>query len=329
LGSGEIGIAHEPEENDERSTTGAELANRPVSQNGSVLMKKVLIGLLAIAIVVALEVHFGGASGGTIRNTVQRVLNIGMTAQPDLPEKDVPYVPTPPATVDQMLRMAKVSSDDVVYDLGSGDGRIVIAAARDYGARGVGIDIDPVRIFEAEENAERAGVTDRVQFIQGDLFDADLGDATVVTLYLLTSVNLRLRPKLLAELKPGTPVVSHDFAMGEWEPDEIADLGEDIVYLWIVPADVHGRWRWNIDGVAHFATFDQDFQKVRGTLRAGPHVDTIHNARVDGDEVSFERTRRNEDGSTTLEQYRGRVRGDRIEGKVESAGTTRPWIAAR
>jgi SAM-dependent methyltransferase len=292
-------------------------------------MKKVLIGLLAITIVVALEVRFGGASGDTIRNTVQRVMNIGMTAQPDLPEKDVPYVPTSPETVDQMLRMAKVSSDDVVYDLGSGDGRIVIAAARDYGARGVGIDIDPVRIFEAEENAAKAGVTDRVEFIQGDLFDADLSDATVVTLYLLTSVNLRLRPKLLAELKPGTPVVSHDFAMGEWEPDAIADLGEDIVYLWIVPADVHGRWRWTNEGVAHHATFDQDFQRVRGTLRAGPHVDTIHNARVDGDEVSFERIRRNEDGSTTVEQYRGRVHGDRIEGTVESGVAIRPWIAAR
>jgi SAM-dependent methyltransferase len=292
-------------------------------------MKKVLIAILAIAIFVALEVRFGGASGDTIRNTVQRVMNIGMTAQPDLPEKDVPYVPTSAETVDQMLRMAEVSSDDVVYDLGSGDGRIVIAAARDYGARGIGIDIDPVRILEAEENAERAGVTDRVEFIQGDLFDADLSDATVVTLYLLTSVNLRLRPKLLAELKPGTPVVSHDFAMGEWEPDAIADLGEDIVYLWIVPADVHGRWRWNNAGVAHFATLDQDFQNVRGTLRAGPHVDTIHNARVDGAEVSFERIRRNEDGSTTLEEYRGRVRGDRIEGRVESAGVTRPWIATR
>lgn len=292
-------------------------------------MKKVLIGLLAIAIFVALEVHFGGASGGTIRNTVQRVMNIGMTAQPDLPEKDVPYVPTSPETVDQMLRMAKVSSDDVVYDLGSGDGRIVIAAARDYGARGVGIDIDPVRILEAEENAERARVTDRVEFIQGDLFDADLSEATVVTLYLLTSVNLRLRPKLFAELKPGTPVVSHDFAMGEWEPDAIADLGEDMVYLWIIPADVHGRWRWNNAGVAHFATLDQAFQTVKGTLRAGPHVDPIHNARVDGAEVSFERIRRNEDGSTTLEEYRGRVQGNRMEGQVEAAGVTRPWIATR
>ena len=120
-------------------------------------------------------------------------------------KKDVPYVPTPPETVAKMLELADVSRDDVVYDLGSGDGRIVIAAAKDRGARGVGIDIDPTRIEEANENAKNAGVTDRVRFIQGDLFHADLSEATAVTLYLLRSVNLKLRPKLLADLPPGTP----------------------------------------------------------------------------------------------------------------------------
>src|SRR5919109_1152283 len=130
--------------------------------------------------------------------------------------RDVPYVPTPERVVDKMLELAKVGPQDVVYDLGSGDGRIVIAAARKHGARGVGIDIDPQRIKEGRDNARRAGVADRVEFREGDLFKADIGDATVVTLYLMSSVNLRLRPKLLNELKPGTRVVSHAFGMGDW-----------------------------------------------------------------------------------------------------------------
>ena len=149
---------------------------------------------------------------------------------------DVIYVPTPPDVVDAMLKLAKIGKDDVVYDLGCGDGRIVIAAAKQYGARGVGIDIDPQRIKEAEANAQAAGVSDRVSFRLGDLFEADLSPATAVTLYLLTSLNLKLRPKLLSELKPGTPVVSHQFDMGDWKPDETLELAGRRVYLWTVPA---------------------------------------------------------------------------------------------
>jgi ubiquinone/menaquinone biosynthesis C-methylase UbiE len=149
--------------------------------------------------------------------------------------RDVPYVPTPDAVVDRMLEVAKVGPNDVVYDLGSGDGRIVIAAARKYGARGVGIDIDPQRIREAQDNARKAGVTGRVEFRQGDLFKADIREATVVTLYLLGSVNLQLRPKLLAELKPGTRVVSHAFQMGDWKPAEVHRVERASVYYWVVP----------------------------------------------------------------------------------------------
>jgi SAM-dependent methyltransferase len=149
---------------------------------------------------------------------------------------DVIYVPTPPDVVDTMLKLAKIGKDDVVYDLGCGDGRIVIAAAKQYGARGVGIDIDPQRIKEAEANANAAGVSDRVSFRLGDLFEADLSPATAVTLYLLTSLNLKLRPKLLSELKPGTPVVSHQFDMGDWKPDETVEIEGRRVYLWTVPA---------------------------------------------------------------------------------------------
>ncbi|SCZ62162.1 Methyltransferase domain-containing protein [Thiohalomonas denitrificans] len=148
---------------------------------------------------------------------------------------DVPYVPTPQSVVDEMLSIAGVTEDDVLYDLGSGDGRIVITAAEQFGARAVGIDIDPARIAESRENARVAGVEDRVRFIQQDLFDADIGEATVVTLYLLGSVNDRLRPKLLDELKPGTRVVSHAFDMGDWQPLETRSVGGSTIYLWEVP----------------------------------------------------------------------------------------------
>jgi SAM-dependent methyltransferase len=151
------------------------------------------------------------------------------------PARDVPYVATPERVVERMLVLAKVGPQDVVYDLGSGDGRIVIAAARKHGARGVGIDIDPQRIKEGRDNARRAGVADRVEFREGDLFKADIGDATVVTLYLMSSVNLRLRPKLLNELKPGTRVVSHAFGMGDWKPAAIERVGTTTVYYWVVP----------------------------------------------------------------------------------------------
>jgi ribosomal protein L11 methylase PrmA len=134
-----------------------------------------------------------------------------------------------------MMKMAAVTKDDVVYDLGCGDGRIVITAAKDFGARGVGIDIDPRRIQESEENAKKAGVSDRVDFIQGDLFEANISKASVVALYLLPSVNLRLRPKLLKELKPGTRVVSHNYDMGDWPPVKQTQIGDHMVYLWVIP----------------------------------------------------------------------------------------------
>ena len=159
------------------------------------------------------------------------------TTEPKKP--DVPYVPTHERIVDRMLTMANVKREDVLYDLGSGDGRIVITAAQKYGTRGVGIDIDPERVREANENAQRAGVTDRVRFILGDIFDADIRPATVVTMYLLPEVNLRLLPKLRAELKPGTRIVSHNYDLGDWRPHRTAKLTvnatEHHVYFWIMP----------------------------------------------------------------------------------------------
>ena len=152
---------------------------------------------------------------------------------PRLP--DIFFIPTPDDVITAMLKVARVNKRDVVYDLGCGDGRILIAAAKRFGARGVGIDIDPVRIAEANANAKRAGVSHLVRFETQDLFDTDLREATVVTLYLVTSVNLRLRPKLRAELAPGTRVVSHAFGMGDWEPEQTLDVAGRKVFYWTIP----------------------------------------------------------------------------------------------
>ncbi len=157
-------------------------------------------------------------------------------AQQPQKEPEVPYVPTPQSVVDEMLRLAGVTKDDVVYDLGCGDGRIVITAAKKYGARGVGVDINPVRVKEANANAIVAGVTDRVKFVEQDLFETDLKEASVVTLYLLPSVNLKLRPKLWSELKPGTRVVSHAFDMGDWKAEKTIAMAEgNTIYYWVIP----------------------------------------------------------------------------------------------
>jgi SAM-dependent methyltransferase len=157
------------------------------------------------------------------------------------PNLDVPFVPTPPEVVTEMLKLANVHKGDLLYDLGCGDGRIVIAAAEKFGARGVGIDIDPERIKEAQENAQKAGVADRVKFVQQNLFEADVSKATVVTLYLLSEVNLKLRPKLLKELRPGTRIVSHSFDMGDWKPDKQVEIGWRKLYFWVVPPRAEGK----------------------------------------------------------------------------------------
>ncbi|QIR40000.1 class I SAM-dependent methyltransferase [Tolypothrix sp. PCC 7910] len=158
-------------------------------------------------------------------------------------QPDVPYVPTPQPVVDAMLKLAKVNSNDFIYDLGSGDGRIPITAAQKYGARGVGIDIDPQRVQEAKQNLQSAKVGDRVEFRQQDLFQTDLSKASVVTLYLLPDINLKLRPKLLQELKPGTRIVSHAFDMGDWKPQQVQEVDGKTIYLWVVPENVPANLR--------------------------------------------------------------------------------------
>lgn len=175
------------------------------------------------------------------RAVAQTTPTDGNSPSPAPVQKDVPYVPTPTPVVNEMLRLAKVNKNDVLYDLGSGDGRIVITAAQKFGTRGVGIDIDPQRIKEANQNAKKAGVTDRVQFRQQNLFETDFSNATVVTLYLLPEINLKLRPRLLSQLKPGTRIVSHAFDMGDWKPQRVVNVGGQTIYYWTVPQRVSNK----------------------------------------------------------------------------------------
>lgn len=187
--------------------------------------------------IVAIVLGLCGLTSGLLLTTASVPAGAQQQAQAQEPRKpDIHYVPTPPEVVDEMLRMVNVHKGDVVYDLGCGDGRIVIAAAKKYGVRAVGIDIDPERIKESEANARREGVANLVKFRQEDLFQANISEATVVTLYLLDRLNEKLRPKLLRDLKPGTRIVSHAFRMGDWEPEQSADVNGRMVYMWTVPA---------------------------------------------------------------------------------------------
>lgn len=248
-------------------------------------------------------------------------------------EKDVPYVPTTPEVVARMLELAELKQDDVLYDLGSGDGRIVIAAAQEYKVRAVGIDIDPALVNESRANAREAGVDGLATFREGDLFEEDIGEATALTMYLLQDVNLRLRPRLLRELRPGTRIVSHAFDLGEWEPDETVYEGASVLYKWTVPANVSGVWRWTGDAGprdGHEIGLRQRFQKVTGAMRNAGSERTLHLVTLRGAELSF-RTESEQGGRLESLDYSGIVRGDVIEGTVTPAGggRSRPWRAIR
>lgn len=202
---------------------------------------------------------------------------------------DVPFVPTPRMTLDTMLDLAAIGPNDIVYDLGSGDGRIAIAAVQERGAkRAVGIDINPVRVEEATANAKAAGVSDRVTFIEGDVFKADFSAATVVTMYLLDYVNLKLRPRILDELKPGTRVVSHQFSMQQWEPDSKVVLQEIVpVYFWIVPAKVGGAWSGKLGDKAVSLQLQQNFQFFTGSSVADGALGEVKDGKLKGDTMTF------------------------------------------
>jgi SAM-dependent methyltransferase len=241
-------------------------------------------------------------------------------------KKDVPYVPTPQHVVNRMLQIAQVSSSDYVIDLGCGDGRIVITAARDRGARGFGVDIDPQRIEESIANAQREGVTDMVEFRVQNLFDTDISKASVLTLYLLPVVNLQLRPRILTELRPGTRVVSHDFDMGEWDPDHSEMLDYSAVFFWVVPANVSGEWAMNDGREELQIVLEQEFQNVRGTAWHQDRELPLKNVSLRGDRLSFT-LERMVNGKLTPVTYRGKAEGNRITGDREPGQS--PWSAER
>jgi SAM-dependent methyltransferase len=225
-----------------------------------------------------------------------------------------PYIPSTRQNVDEMLRLAAVRPDDVVYDLGSGDGRVVISAARDWGARAVGIELDRELVSQSTESARREGLGSRVSFRHGDIFAADLRDASVVTLYLLTSLVQRLEPKLLAELKPGTRIVAHDYGFSEWKPDRHVNISKHF-YLYVVPARVAGKWRLSAalpKGAREYEVdFEQRYQEVKGGARVAGGFLPAFDANVAGERLAFVLA---EDETTY--RYEGRVAGDAIEGSV-------------
>jgi SAM-dependent methyltransferase len=236
------------------------------------------------------------------------------------PGKDVVWVPTPQLVVDKMLDMARITPEDFVVDLGSGDGRNIISAAR-RGARGRGVEYNRDMVALSRRNASREGVADRATFAEGDMFAADFSDATVLALFLLPDNLAKLRDKFLT-LKPGTRIVANTFWIEGWEPDEKEELPDTecsdwcTVMLVIVPARVQGTWR----GAQAELTIKQQFQKISGTLVEGGRISPIENGRMNGDQIRF---------TAAGVEYTGRVNGERIEGTVTSAGQAAPWTATR
>ncbi len=260
-------------------------------------------------------------------------------------EPRVPYVPTPQEVVERMLDMARVTAQDYLIDLGSGDGRIVVTAAKKFGARGFGVDLNPVRVSEANENARKNGVTEKVAFYQRNLFDTDLSQATVITMYLLPQVNLELRPRLL-ELKPGTRLVSHDFDMGDWKADQHVRLvasdkysgagGDSDIYFWVVPARVGGQWQsqFPVAGKpqAYEFSFEQKYQAVSGSARVNGRTVKMQNVRLRGADLSFAFTA-DVNGIPVKHEFNGRFDGGRIVGQAMLSGSrlaaSVEWVAER
>ena len=233
--------------------------------------------------------------------------------------KDVIWVPTPDDVVDRMLRMAQVTANDYVVDLGAGDGKIAIAAAKKFGARALGIEYNPEMAKHAQRNAEKAGVAGKARIVQGDIFVTDFSQATVVTMYLLPALNLKLRPQILA-MRPGTRVVSHSFSMDDWEADEVSSLDGRRAYFWVVPANVAGTWMLEVTGGGTSEklemALEQRFQKLEGTVSLGAMQGGLREPRLRGFEVAFAYV----DSRGVRRELQGRVSGARMEGAFRGDG---------
>lgn len=256
-----------------------------------------------------------------------------VAAQDTGPVHDAPYIPSPQYVVDEMLRIAGVGPGDVVIDLGSGDGRVVIAAALRFGAQGVGIERDPALVARSRAGAVQAGVADRARFVQQDLFEADLAGATVVTMYLSPNLNLQLRPALL-RLKPGTRIVSHASDLGDWKPDQRTTIRKDVM-LWRVPAAIAGRWRAEFGPRASQLelAFTQRYQQVEAGARLDGKPAEVWQVQLQGDRLRFALIANHERADEPALYFDGRVDGSRIEGTaVQGAGASagvQSWRARR
>ena len=239
--------------------------------------------------------------------------------------KDVIWVPTPEDLVERMLRMAQTTPNDFVVDLGSGDGRTVIAAAKKFGARSMGVEYNPEMVDLSNRSAVREGVTAKAKFIRGDIFETDFSQATVVTMYLLPGLNLKLRPRIL-DMKPGTRVVSHQFNMDDWQPDETTNLDGRRAYLWIVPAKVQGNWRVQSGADAWDLSLEQKYQVLEGSVRLGQLQVGVREPRLVGDRINFVFV----DNAGVRREFSGRVNGSSMEGTVKpDNGPESRWTAAR
>lgn len=243
--------------------------------------------------------------------------------------KDVIWVPTPDEVVDRMLQMAQVTPKDLVMDLGAGDGKIAIAAAKRFGARAIGIEYNPDMVKHANANAQAAGVAGegpgRATIRHGDIFQTDFSKATVITLYLLPALNMKLRPQLLA-MQPGTRVVSHSFTMEDWEADEVSTIDGRRAYFWLVPANVMGNWTLEAGKERVELSLDQTFQKLSGTVAFGAVNAGLRDPRLRGATISFAYV----DSSGLRRDFSGRVEGKRMEGTFrDERGTEGRWSAAR
>jgi SAM-dependent methyltransferase len=239
--------------------------------------------------------------------------------------KDVIWVPTPEELVERMLRMAQTTPNDFVIDLGSGDGRIAIAAAKKFNARAMGIEYNPDMVEVSNRNAAKEGVAGKARFVKADIFESDFSQATIITMYLLPGLNLKLRPKLL-DMKPGTRIVSHQFNMDDWQPDEVTNIDGRRAYFWLIPAKVGGTWRFQSGSDGLDVTLEQKYQTLEGTVKLGTVNAGLRDARLAGDKISFAFV----DQGGVRRDFTGKVSGNTMEGtmKLETGPESR-WTATK